>query len=256
MAWHFDLASDIGARTEQQDRVAVLPVPGRDDAHLVVLADGMGGHRGGAEAAQAVVDAARAAVALFGAGGTPGGLLHALCLAADRAVRAIGTDQDNSPGSTCALLYLEGREAYWAHVGDSRLYHFGTRRLLFRTADHSIAELLAGQHDAAAGGQRDGRLYMCLGGRNRVEPEVGSAAVGSGDWFLLCSDGLWSQFDEDELMRASAGGAGRAGAAQIAAQATQRAGTASDNVSLVVASQRRPGGLLRRMTSPRTWFSR
>ena len=78
MPWHFDLASDIGARAEQQDRVAVLEIPGRDDAHLVVLADGMGGQQQGAEAAQAVIDAARTTVGLFGAGDTAGRFLKAL----------------------------------------------------------------------------------------------------------------------------------------------------------------------------------
>jgi serine/threonine protein phosphatase PrpC len=65
-----------------------LPVPGQDDAYLVVLADGMGGQQQGAEAAQAVIDAARAAAALFGAGDTAGALLRAVCLSADRAVRS------------------------------------------------------------------------------------------------------------------------------------------------------------------------
>lgn len=255
MPWHFDLASDIGARAEQQDRVAVLEIPGRDDAHLVVLADGMGGQQQGAEAAQAVIDAARTTVGLFGAGDTAGRLLRALCLAADRAVRAIGRADGSDPGSTCALLYLDGREAYWAHVGDSRVYHFEASRLLFRTADHSVGELLAAQDDAAADGQRDGRLYMCLGGRNRVEPEIGSTAVGDQDWFMLCSDGLWSQLDDGELLQAAGAGSAQVSAAHIAAQARQRAGAASDNVSLVLARQR-PRGLLRRMASPRAWFGR
>lgn len=255
MSWQFDLASDIGARAEQQDRVAVVPVPGRDDAHLVVLADGMGGRQQGADAAQAVIDVARAAVASPGiGGGTPGSLLHALCLDADQAIRAIG-GADGDSGSTCALLYLDGREAYWAHVGDSRLYHFDAQRLLFRTADHSLAELLAGKDDTAAEGQRDSRLYMCLGGSNRVDPEIGSAAVGAQDWFLLCSDGLWSQLDDVDLLQAAGGGSAYGSAAQLAAQALERAGTASDNVSLVVARQR-PEGLLRRIASPRSWFAR
>jgi serine/threonine protein phosphatase PrpC len=255
MPWQFDLASDIGARAEQQDRVAVLQVPGREDAHLVVLADGMGGQQQGAEAAQAVVDSARTAIALFGDGDTSAALLRTLCLAADRAVRAIGRADGGDPGSTCALLYLDGREAYWAHVGDSRLYHFEAKRLLFRTADHSVAELLAGEKDAATEGQRDSRLYMCLGGRNRVEPEIGSAAVGARDWFLLCSDGLWSQLDEADLLQTAAAQSAQGGAAHIAALARQRGGAASDNISLVLARQQ-PRGMLGRMTSPRTWFTR
>ena len=158
----------------------------------------------------------------------------------------------SSPGSGLLLLAaVLSALAAVAHVGDSRLYHFDARRLLFRTADHSVGELLASQHEATADGQRDSRLYMCLGGRNRVEPEIGSAAVGKRDWFLLCSDGLWSQLDDGDLMQAAAAKPAQG----IAALARQKAGSASDNVSLVVARQR-PRGLLRRIVSPGTWFSR
>jgi serine/threonine protein phosphatase PrpC len=96
---------------------------------------------------------------------------------------------------------------------------------------------------------------MCLGGRNRVEPEIGSAAVGARDWFLLCSDGLWSQLEEDDLLQAGGAGAAHTSAADIVTQARQRAGVTSDNVSLVLARQR-PEGVLRRIASPRTWFAR
>ena len=54
--WDTACHSDIGGRDEQQDRVEVFS---RDDAWLLVLADGMGGHEGGALAAQAVIDVAR-----------------------------------------------------------------------------------------------------------------------------------------------------------------------------------------------------
>lgn len=255
MPWQFDLASAIGGRAEQQDRVAVLPVPGCDDTHLVVLADGMGGRQQGAEAAQAVVDSARAAVGGFAGCSAPGSLLHDLCLAADEAIRALGRRSGSDPGSTCALLYLAGREAYWAHVGDSRLYHFDARRLLFRTADHSMDGLLDGQGDAGTGIRRDGRLYMCLGGQNRLDPEIGSAAVGGDDWFLLCSDGLWGLFDDSDLRERLSRAPLQGSAERIAALASRRAGRASDNISLVLARQQ-PGSLLQRIASPRRLFGR
>ena len=59
MTWKFDLATDIGGRAEQQDRLEVLTIPDRQGEYLVVLADGMGGQQQGALAAQTVIDTAR-----------------------------------------------------------------------------------------------------------------------------------------------------------------------------------------------------
>ena len=63
MTWRFDLATAIGGRAEQQDRSEVFALPGKRNAHLVVLADGMGGQQHGALAAQTVLDTARDALA-------------------------------------------------------------------------------------------------------------------------------------------------------------------------------------------------
>ena len=58
--WKFATASEIGGRSEQQDRVAVFACEDTDEV-LAVLADGMGGHSGGAVAAQICIETARAA---------------------------------------------------------------------------------------------------------------------------------------------------------------------------------------------------
>jgi serine/threonine protein phosphatase PrpC len=58
MPWQFSLASDIGGRSEQQDCLEMLSL-NSGDTHLVVVADGMGGHRDGALAARTVIETAR-----------------------------------------------------------------------------------------------------------------------------------------------------------------------------------------------------
>ncbi|MGB5563997.1 MAG: PP2C family serine/threonine-protein phosphatase [Sedimenticolaceae bacterium] len=242
MTWHFDLATHIGGRTEQQDRVEVLTRPGRADEHLVILADGVGGQPQGASAAQTAIDIARHAFPHMG-DTDPRQFLTDFCLEAHAAIRRIGQENDTNPACTCAVLFLKGDEAYWVHAGDSRLYHFESHRLLSRTHDHTVAQLLSDGADGVSkvhrAGSADNRLYMCLGGHNELEPEFGASAVGDDDWFVLCSDGFWSQVTEDEVAQAkTAPSSGKASASDLASMATERGGPGGDNVSLALVMPR------------------
>jgi serine/threonine protein phosphatase PrpC len=239
MAWHFEVASHIGARPEQQDRAAVLTTPDGSTS-LAVLADGLGGHQDGAAAAQTVLDVARRQLA-EAAVHDPQAFLTELCGRAHQAITELGRDRSSNPASTCVLLLVRDNEAYWVHVGDSRLYHFRRAELLSQTTDHSVAAFSCEDRDgrlaAAAAGTADNQLYMCLGGQNALLPEFGAAAVDEGDWFLLCSDGLWSQVAPGEASRTFVeSGGDPATAAQLAQLAARRGGSHSDNVSLVLAA--------------------
>lgn len=259
MAWHFDAASHIGARTEQQDRVEILTAAD-GSARLAVLADGLGGQQDGAAAAQAVIDIARRRF-IGRRVDDPEAFLHDLCRDAHAAVTRLGQRRRTNPASTCVLLYVRGAEAYWAHVGDSRLYHFRGAELLSRTRDHTVAEVRSAAggepSGAVAQGRPDNRLYMCLGGRNDLIPESGASAVGDDDWFLLCSDGFWSQIGPEEAARAYREPGGEATTADALARlATHRAGPRSDNVSLVLATHRPGDGTASRHPSlARLWSS-
>ena len=239
MAWRFDLASDIGGRAEQQDRVEVLAAPDPSGGYLVVLADGMGGLQHGAAAAQAVIDTAQRELSRTRVS-DPKRFLIDLCRTANEAIEAIGRQVGTTPGSTCAVLYVKEAEAYWAHVGDSRLYHFDRNGLLFRTRDHTVAELLNANNAAGAalrGVDPEGdRLCMCLGGKNALEPEFGASAVGKSDWFMLCSDGFWDQVEPEEVAKAlTAWPWNRRSTSDLVSLATQRGGAGGDNVSVALA---------------------
>ena len=237
MAWQFGTASDIGGRGEQQDRVAIIAPPD-ESGYLVVVADGMGGYEGGARAAQAVVDTASR---FFEMGNVTDPLksLGRLCAEAHQAVVALGEQEGQPPGSTCVFLYVSEDEACWAHVGDSRLYHFRNGKLLTRTLDHSMVQLLVGRGEMAeaemATSPLQNQLYMRLGAKQPPRPELGSAEVQEGDLFVLCSDGFWESIDPKEVERVMSKTDLAASADRLVHLAKERGGTDGDNIAVAMA---------------------
>ena len=237
MPWQLSMASDIGGRSEQQDCLEILSSDS-SDSHLVVVADGMGGHRDGALAARTVIETARRH---FSAGppSDPRAFLERLCLDAHGEISGLGADEARSPGSTCVALYLDGPEAYWAHVGDSRLYHFRKGRLINRTEDHSVAQLMVSQgrlreSDAAVSALQN-QLYMRLGGNERPDPEFGASEVEADDVFMLCSDGFWSSVETEEALASLRDAPDESDSAgRLVELARERGGATGDNISLVV----------------------
>jgi serine/threonine protein phosphatase PrpC len=236
MTWQFGKASDLGGRTEQQDRVEILSALG-DSTHLLVLADGMGGHQDGALAAQAMVDTAQR---LFeGRVQDPGSFLARLCLEAHGALGSLGEISARSAGSTCVLLYLDEAEAHWAHVGDSRLYLFRGGELIDRTFDHSLRRLMIEQgrirESDAEAKELQNQLYMRLGGEQIPKPDFGSIEIRAGDLFMLCSDGLWGQVSPEEALDGLARRSPQQHAEHLALVARERGGEGGDNISIALA---------------------
>lgn len=235
--------SDIGERDEQQDRIAVFK---RCGAHLLVLADGMGGHSGGAVAAQALVDVA--AADFPGPVHNPAELLTEIALHAHHRVNAIGAERSLSPHTTCVLLYIDDKTQGWAHVGDSRLYRFDHGRLIERTIDHSIVELLRLQGKVR---ERDmnthpdqSRLYEAIGGSETPAVQTGGKEVSPADGFLLASDGLWEHVGERDLERVFGAPDMSAALAALVEKARVAGGAGADNISAIAARyQCAPGGV-------------
>lgn len=194
--------TDIGGREEQQDRAAILS---GDHARLLVVADGVGGHTGGALAAQTVIDVANEAFRDFEPTpkATPAQSLERLATSAHERINILGGAQGLNAHSTCVLLYIDAEVAAWAHVGDSRLYRFASGRLVERTMDHSIVELMHLQGritEEEMKTHRDrNRLYEALGGSQRPQVETGGKLVASDDGFLLVSDGVWEHVTNADL---------------------------------------------------------
>jgi len=103
------------------------------------------------------------------------------------------------------LLYIHGKYAWWAHIGDSRLYHFRKRKLLQRTRDHSVVQLLVDlgrvKEKEMAEHPDQSRLLKGLGGKEPPKPDFGQASLCPGDSFVLCSDGFWEHVSPSAMLK-------------------------------------------------------
>ena len=235
---------DIGGRDEQQDRVCVLR---GDEAQLLVLADGMGGHEGGTLAAQAVVDVASDEFQALGGAvaGDPAGLLAGIVASAHERINALGAELGLKPHSTCVLLYIDPVATAWAHVGDSRLHRFADGRFVERTLDHSIVELmrLKGRitEEEMKTHPDKNRLYEALGGEQSPQAEVGGKESAVGDGFLLASDGVWENVANADLEAVLQAEDLAEALRCLIKRAKAHGGPECDNLSAVVAHHRAGG---------------
>lgn len=234
----------VGGREDNQDRCAAAV---SEHAALLVVIDGMGGHADGALAAET---AQRTLVEAFWHTPQPLldplGFLHLQLGRAHEAVVALGANLplEQRPRATCASCIVQGDSAFWAHIGDSRVYHLRGGRVVERTRDHSHVEFLLreGLISADQAQQHPMRNYVecCIGGeymlpemtltaRRRLEPD---------DVLLVCSDGLWGSLEDAAIAAAIPARSGpcatlREALAALGAAAVQANGPASDNTTAV-----------------------
>jgi serine/threonine protein phosphatase PrpC len=228
-----------GSRQNNQDRVHATIGAG---AAMIGVCDGMGGHADGERAAEIVQQTlAKRFSAMSQPLLDPLGFLHgALGLAHERVV-AFGAalPVDARPRATCAVCLVQHSSAYWAHVGDSRIYHLRGGRVRERSRDHSHVErLLRGgviDEEQVASHPLRNFVESCLGG-DPILPEMTLSprrALAPQDVLLVCTDGYWSGLDDEAIAAAFAAGPGTlqemlAGLSQVALRAN---GATSDNLS-------------------------
>ncbi len=233
-------AQHIGDRDEQQDRVGLFAHPAKKGALLAVVADGMGGHTGGAMAAEQVVHSARTNFLCSAlASDEIRDLLASNINDAHAAIRLAHLSGEQEPHSTAAMLIIHRGRADWAHCGDTRIYHFRNGDLVSRSWDHShvmslVKEGYMTEQQAAEHPQKN-LLISCLGDESPPQIEFGSCdPLAEGDGFLLCTDGLWGYFSDQELAQVINDYPPRQAAEMLIQGARERAGGRGDNVSFVI----------------------
>ena len=237
-------AQHIGDRQEQQDRAGLAQHPRTKGLVLAVVADGVGGHTGGALAAGQVVLTAKNCLEQFSPEEqTAEQLLTEALKEAHMMIRLGRVLSEQDPNSTGVILLLraqgESMTATWAHCGDSRLYHFRGNQMLFHTRDHTYVEQMVEKGymtpEQAAVHPRRNVLVTSLGGEDAPRIDVGRAAdLQAGDSFLMCSDGLYAYFSETEMGSTIAAFPAREAAGKLIDQARERANGHGDNCTLVI----------------------
>jgi serine/threonine protein phosphatase PrpC len=230
-----------GAREENQDRVTAAV---SEDAAMLVLLDGMGGHAQGERAAEL---ARKVLVERFWHTPQPLmdplGFLHLALGQAHEEVAIMGQSLpiEQRPRATCAVCLVQEGTAWWAHMGDSRIYLLRDGIVRRRTRDHSHVEVLLqeGLITEAQAQNHPMRNFVecCLGG-DRILPEMQVSRlqrVQQGDLLLVCSDGFWSNLSDQDMAASLFSGIPlRDSLAALADAAVQRGGAGSDNTSAAV----------------------
>lgn len=215
-------------RESNQDR-------GHFGGYVAVVADGMGGHQGGETAATIAISEFVGITDPVG----PSGLVE-LVEDANRAVFERAADPDlRGMGTTLVALTLRPAEGKVSvvNVGDSRAYVVDGHSLQQLTNDHSLVEDLVRQkrltpEEAAHHPQRN-ILTRALGISSHVEVDQFLRQTRIGDRFLLCSDGLFNEVSEEDILRILTSYASPLEAGQtLVASALQGAGR--DNITVVV----------------------
>src|SRR5450830_86332 len=194
-----------GPREYNQDRLAYSY---SKDALLLVVADGMGGHRHGEIAAQMAVATMteafqRLAVPTLA---SPAKFLIDHIQQVHDMIDQLTQEREmlESPRTTIVAAVVQRGMLYCAHVGDSRLYHFRDGHLLYRTEDHSIVQSLyskgiISKNEMSTHPYRH-KVYSCLGGDTPPKIDLSDRQeLAEGDTILLCTDGVWGAVPDEQI---------------------------------------------------------
>ena len=178
---------------------------------LVAVADGMGGHQHGELAASAAVQAL-SRLFFREPPRDPESALHSFMVQGHRKLRARALQSKMGDiGTTLVALWVLGHVAYWAHVGDSRLYLIRGESVTQLSRDHTRGEFARRDGRAAPSRPRGLAQSFIFGSRGigcdgdvRVDAgtDTGEVTLLAGDVLLMCTDGLSNFIPHHRLARA------------------------------------------------------
>jgi protein phosphatase len=235
-----------------------------DDLRLYVVADGMGGHAAGEVASRLAVESIERHIAAAQPDLPPTvpsenstlsledpslpvparRVLNAIRLANQEIVRSVRRDQSmRGMGTTVVLAYIQGKRAYIGSVGDSRAYLVREGEIRQLTDDHTFVneQVRAGTLTAQEARRHPARniLTRAVGSQEDIEADVIQEDLKPGDQILLCSDGLTTMVEDEDILDTLRGaGDPETGCKSLVDLANQRGG--DDNITAVLILAGRP----------------
>ncbi len=187
-----------GGRTVNEDSIFVKQ---EGDLCLAIVADGLGMHGGGEIASTLVIDVLSRYLLEHPTMNSNN--IYDSFSAANQALLLKQTAVCKMK-STAALLFSMDKKLAFAHVGDSRIYHFVNGAIRYQTLDHSVSQMAVAAGEITPSQIRfhedRNRLLRAIGGES-IRPEIIilDRPVSESDAFLLCSDGFWEYLNESEM---------------------------------------------------------
>ncbi len=225
----------------QLNEDACLDLPGRC---LWAVADGMGGHSGGDMASRMIVEALHAVPREATPGRVVDAVEDAIAAVNERLYDMSAEGESRSLiGSTLALLLAFPGHCVVGWVGDSRVYRLRDGQLAQLTQDHSEVEELIAQgaitRDEAQTHAAANVVTRAVGGTRSLFLELELQELQPDDRFLICSDGLYKELDDAQIVRYLGGGDVETACEALVEQALRR--ECRDNVTAVVVDFQRAG---------------
>lgn len=233
--------TDKGAvRVQNQDSYYLKPLG--DDLAFAIVCDGMGGARAGNVASSLAIETASAYFETLSndelCQAPKEHLTRAAKLANKAVYRKSGQDMDcHGMGTTMVAALVAGKKAYILNIGDSRAYHIGNEGIVKVSRDHSVVEDMVYRGELTP---EEARLHpqknlitRCLGVEPEAVPDFYESELKTGDFLLLCSDGLSNTLTDQELLyEALYGGTGETCCKRMLDVALSKGAT--DNVTAVL----------------------
>jgi putative nucleotidyltransferase with HDIG domain len=229
--------SDLGCvRNNNEDSFGAFP--GESTGGLLVLADGMGGAAAGEVASRMAVDMVRKVYFEALATQDPQIALIGAIQSANHAIfqRSVSEHRFGGMGTTCTALAAFERGLFYGHVGDSRAYLIAGGEITLLTQDHTVvAEMERAVGSGQAAPEMRHVLTRCLGSDEKLEVDSSPEAISleDGDTLVICSDGLSSLVESEEILAIAGGGSPEVACQKLVQLARDRGGP--DNISVQVA---------------------
>lgn len=172
--------------------------------NIFIAADGMGGAAAGEVASKLLVDTVKNFLSDLPEPLDEKILSKAILKASAKILNETYKNPDlRGMGTTATILHIYNGQAYFAHVGDSRLYRLKDSFLEQITLDHSYVETLVRNGELTPEQARvhpmKNILTQAVGATSDLEVETGNFKIDGGEIFLLCTDGLTNMVEDDAI---------------------------------------------------------